>query len=173
MRGHLMNPMIPNLHGSKMSSSHPPETKIMFLDDGDAVRGKILEAPWHGLDATTNGVLSLLKNVLFPVVQLQLEQQKALDGSEVNGVGPAKNIALKGSSAVKSGAFIVEVDGKCRTFSSYSDLARSLADGDIKPDAIKAAVAKGINDLLDHVRKMYNNDPEWQAIDKSAYPTTS
>ena len=145
----------------------------MFLDDGDAVRGKVLEAPWHGLDATSNGVLSLLKNVLFPVVQLQLEQQKVLNGSKVNGVGPAKSYALMGSSAVKSGAFNVEVDGKCCAFSSYNDLAQSLADGDIKPDAIKVAVAKGIDDLLDHVRKMYNNDPEWQAIDKSAYPTTS
>ena len=168
-----MNPMIPNLHGSKMSSSHPPETKIMFLDDGDAVRGKILEAPWHGLDTMTNGVLSLLKNVLFPAVQLHLEQQKALNGWEVNGVGSAKSNPLVDSSAIKGAAFVVEVDGKYRAFSSYNDVAQSLADGSIRPDAIKVAVAKGIDDLLDHVRTMYKNDPEWQAIDKSAYPATS
>ena len=145
----------------------------MFLDDGDAVRGKVLEAPWHGLDTTKNGVLSLLKNVLFPAVQLQLEQQKALDGIEVNGVGSTKSDTLAGSPAVKGVAFVVEEDGKCRAFSSYNDLAQSLADGIIKPNAIKVAVAKGIDDLLDYVRKMYNNDAEWQAIDKLAYPATT
>ena len=145
----------------------------MFLDDGDAVRGKVLEAPWHGLDTTKNGVLSLLKNVLFPAVQLQLEQQKALDGREVNGVDSTKNNTLTCSPAVKGAAFVVEEDGKYRAFSSYNDLAQSLADGSISPDAIKMAVAKGIDDLLDHVRKMYKDDLEWQAIDKSAYPATT
>ena len=145
----------------------------MFLDDGNAIRGKVLEAPWHGLDTTKNGVLSLLKNVLFPAVQLQLEQQKALNGSEVNGVSSTESNTLTGSSAVNSAAFVVEEDGKCRAFSSYNDLAQSLADGSIKSDTIKMAVAKGIDDLLDHVRKMYKDDLEWQAIDKSAYPATT
>ncbi len=68
---------------------------------------------------------------------------------------------------------MVEVDGKWRTFSSYSDVEKSLADGSIQPDTIKAAVAKEVDVLLDHVRKMYKNDPEWQAVDKLAYPETT
>ncbi|KAK3169209.1 hypothetical protein OEA41_008592 [Lepraria neglecta] len=172
-RGHLMNPMIPNLHGSKMSSSHPPKTKIMFLDDVEAVKSKVIEAPWHGLDTVKNGVLSLLKNVLIPIAQLQLEQQDALGTTEINGAGYTNGETPMGTSAAKGAVFTVEVDGKCRNFSSYSDVEQSLADGSIQPDAIKAAVAKGIDDLLDHVRKMYKNHPEWQAVDKLAYPETA
>ena len=168
-----MNPMIPNLHGSKMSSSHPPKTKIMFLDDAEAIKDKIVEAPWHGLDTAKNGVLSLLKNVLIPIAQLQLEKQNAMGTTEINGAGYTNGDTTMGKSAARGAAFMVSVDGKCRTFSSYSDVEHSLADGSIQPDTIKTAVAKEVDDLLDHVRKMYKNDPEWQAVDKLAYPETT
>ncbi len=168
-----MNPMIPNLHGSKMSSSHPPNTNIMFLDDAEAVKSKIVEAPWHGLDTAKNGVLSLLKNVLIPIAQLQLEQQNTMGTTEINGAGYTNGDTTMGKSATKGAAFMVELDGKWRTFSSYSDVEKSLADGNIQPDTIKAAVAKEVDVLLGHVRKMYKNDLEWQAVDKLAYPETT
>ena len=145
----------------------------MFLDDGGAVEKKILEAPWHGLDAAKNGILSLLKNVLIPITQHQLEQQKVMGTMEVNGAGYTNGDTLMGASAAKGAAFMVETDGKCCTFSSYSDLEHSLADGSIQSDAIKTAVAKGVNDLLEHVRRAYKDDPEWQAVDKLAYPETT
>ena len=142
----------------------------MFLDDFTTVEAKILRAPWHGLDTAKNGVLALLKNVLIPVAQLQVGRNDMSDPSEINGVGYTNVEALTGTSATKNAIFAVDVDGKCLTFSSYGDIEQSLADGIIRPDAIKTAVAKGIDDLLDHVRKMYKNDPEWQAVDKLAYP---
>ena len=167
-----MNPMIPSLHGSKMSSSQPPDTKIMFLDDAKAIENKVLGAPWHGLDTAENGILSLVKNVLIPAAQLHLEQQTAMDTLDVNGAGYTNGDTPMEASAARGAAFTVEVDGERRTFSSYSDMEKSLADGSIQPNAIRTAVAKGINNLLDHVRKMYKNDPEWQAVDKLAYPDT-
>lgn len=165
-----MNPMIPNLHGSKMSSSHPPKTKIMFLDDVEAVKQKVLEAPWHGLDTDMNGILSLVKNVLIPAAQLQLEQKKSNETNEVNGAGYTNGETVMRSSAAESAVLLVDVEGKRHTFASYSHVEESLAGGSIQPDAVRVAVAEGINCLLDHVRKMYENDPEWQTIDKLAYP---
>lgn len=165
-----MNPMIPSLVGSKMSSSHPPKTKIMFLDDVETVENKVIEAPWHGLDATKNGVLSLLKNVLIPIAQLQQQQQNAMGMTEANGVGYTNGNTPMGVSAAKGVAFMIEVDGNCHTFSSYTDVEQSLRDGIIQPDAIKTAVAKAVNVLLDHVRKIYKDDAEWQAVDELAYP---
>lgn len=168
-----MNPMIPNLHGSKMSSSHPPKTKIMFLDDVEAVKQKVLEAPWHGLDTDKNGILSLVKNVLIPAAHLQLEQKKLNETSEVNGAGYTNGETAMRSSAAESAVFLVDLDGKRHTFSSYSHVEESLAGGTIQPDEVRVAVAEGINGLLDHVRKMYKSDLEWQTIDKLAYPDTT
>lgn len=168
-----MNPMIPNLHGSKMSSSHPPKTKIMFLDDVETVKHKVLEAPWHGLDTEKDGVLSLVKNVLIPAAQLQLEQKNSNDTNKVNGAGYTNDETAIRSSGAESAVFVVDVDGKRHQFSSYSHVEESLAGGTIQPDAVRVAVSEGINGLLDHVRKMYKNDPEWQTIDKLAYPDTN
>ena len=167
-----MNPMIPNLHGSKMSSSHPPETKIMFLDDAETVKNKFLSAPWHDLDTATNSVLSLLKHVLIPIAQLQLEQHDTVDAIQINGAGHVNGDTVPQTSAAKGAVFAIEVDGICRTFSSYSDVEQSLTDGSIQPDDIKTAVAKGVDDLLEHVRKMYKDNSEWQAVDNLAYPET-
>lgn len=164
-----MNPMVPNLHGSKMSSSHPPQTKVMFLDDVEAIKDKVYEAPWRGLNTAENGVLSLLSNVLIPIAQLQLEQNakgtlETKDAVNINGSTHMEAAAAKGA------VFMVEINGKFRSFSSYSEIEQSLIDGSVQPDAIKAAVAKGVDDLLVHVRKLYKNDPDWQAVDKMAYP---
>ena len=144
----------------------------MFLDDAEAIENKVTEAPWYGLDTAKNGVLSLLRNVLIPIAQLQLEQQIAMGTTGVDGAGYTNGDTPMGSSAAKGAVFAVEVAGKCRAFTSYRDVEQSLADGSIQPDAVKTAVAKGVNTLLDHVRKMYENDPEWQAVDKMAYPKT-
>ena len=142
----------------------------MFLDDVEAVKQKVLEAPWHGLDTDMNGILSLVKNVLIPAAQLQLEQKKSNETNEVNGAGYTNGETAMRSSTAESAVLLVDVDGKRHTFASYSHVEESLAGGSIQPDAVRVAVAEGINGLLDHVRKMYENDPEWQTIDKLAYP---
>lgn len=155
-----------------MSSSHPPDSKIMFLDDAETVERKILEAPWRGLDPAENGVLSLIKSILIPVAQLQCKRQSANESNKdkehvyINGNSHLSNTMAKDAN------FKIEAEGKCHLFTSYDDFAQSLTRGIIQPSDAKAAAIKGINSLLRHVRKIYENDLEWQAVDVLAYPET-
>ena len=144
----------------------------MFLDDAETVKNKVLSAPWRDLDTATNSVLSLLKHVLIPIAQLRLEQQNTVNGIKIDANGHNNDDTVMCTSAAKGAVFATEIDGIRRTFSSYSDVEQSLIDGSIQPDDIKTAVAKGVDDLLDHVRKMYKENSEWQAVDSLAYPET-
>ncbi|XP_038613541.1 tyrosine--tRNA ligase, cytoplasmic [Tachyglossus aculeatus] len=65
-RVHLMNPMVPGLTGSKMSSSEE-ESKIDLLDRKEDVKKKLKKAFCEPGNTETNGVLSFIKHVLFPL----------------------------------------------------------------------------------------------------------
>lgn len=65
-RVHLMNPMVPGLTGSKMSSSEE-ESKIDLLDRKDDVKKKLKKAFCEPGNVENNGVLSFIKHVLFPL----------------------------------------------------------------------------------------------------------
>ncbi|PIO57618.1 tRNA ligase class I, partial [Teladorsagia circumcincta] len=65
-RWHLMNPMVPGLTGSKMSSSEI-DSKIDLLDSHDVVERKILGAACSRQE-TDNGVLAFFNYVLIPIV---------------------------------------------------------------------------------------------------------
>lgn len=165
-----MNPMIPSLHGSKMSSSHPSNTKIMFLDDVQAVNDKILEAPWPGLDTAKNGVLSLLKNVLIPVAKLQAEQHRVGTAKNAKGAHLMNGDTSSHIIATNDTVFAVETSDRSIGFTSYEEVEQSLAEENLQVDAVKVAVAKSINSLLEYVRRIYGSDVEWQTVDKVAYP---
>ncbi|KAJ1374704.1 hypothetical protein KIN20_037453 [Parelaphostrongylus tenuis] len=65
-RWHLMNPMVPGLTGSKMSSSEA-DSKIDLLDSHEVVERKIRAAVCHRQE-DGNGVLAFFNFVLFPIV---------------------------------------------------------------------------------------------------------
>ncbi|NP_958473.1 tyrosine--tRNA ligase, cytoplasmic [Danio rerio] len=65
-RSHLMNPMVPGLTGSKMSSSEE-ESKIDLLDKNQDVKKKLKKAFCEPGNVENNGVLSFVKHVLFPL----------------------------------------------------------------------------------------------------------
>ncbi|XP_020029563.1 tyrosine--tRNA ligase, cytoplasmic [Castor canadensis] len=65
-RIHLMNPMVPGLTGSKMSSSEE-ESKIDLLDRREDVKKKLKKAFCEPGNIENNGVLSFIKYVLFPL----------------------------------------------------------------------------------------------------------
>ncbi|VDP16076.1 unnamed protein product [Onchocerca flexuosa] len=65
-RFHLMNPMVPGLQGSKMSSSEE-NSKIDLLDKADIVRTKI-DGAICNRDSNENGVLAFYEHVLFPII---------------------------------------------------------------------------------------------------------
>jgi len=70
MRAHIMNPMIPGLHGSKMSASDP-DSKIDLLDPPEAVQKKLRKAEAAPREPEGNGVVALFESVMLPISELQ------------------------------------------------------------------------------------------------------
>lgn len=174
-RAHIMNPMLPNLLGDKMSSSHPPSTKVMFLDSPETIRKKISDAYSAG-DAAANAVLGTLRDILFPASELRL------DGLESGGLASsAKGQGIMSGrqpfcteDAPAGTIFSVRVDGQdgrgYRHYGSYDDLEQELAEKKLPADSLMAAIADALSDLLEPVRKMYEESAEWQDVDRLAYP---
>ncbi|CAG5134355.1 unnamed protein product [Candidula unifasciata] len=65
-RSHLMNPMVPGLTGTKMSSSDE-DSKIDMLDSPAQVKKKLKKAFCEPGNIEDNGILSFCKHVLFPL----------------------------------------------------------------------------------------------------------
>ena len=61
-----MNPMVPGLTGTKMSSSEE-SSKIDLLDSRESIKKKIKSAFCEEGNIENNGILSFTKHVLFPL----------------------------------------------------------------------------------------------------------
>ncbi|GIJ87963.1 hypothetical protein Asppvi_006879 [Aspergillus pseudoviridinutans] len=149
-RAHLMNTMVPGLQGIKMSSS-VPDSKIEFLEDPESVRRKIFNASCEDGKAAENGLLSLLKLVVIPFNRNRLENEGATDRD-------------KGVFQVKRG------NGEVESYASYEDLETAFSTGKISSGDLKEATVQAVNAMLDPLRKQYEANKEWQAVDKLAYP---
>ncbi|KAK3359606.1 tyrosyl-tRNA synthetase [Lasiosphaeria hispida] len=142
-RAHLMNPMVPGLHGAKMSSSDP-DSKIDLLDAPEVVTKKIKKAEAAPKVAEGNGLLAFTEFVLLPA-----------------------------SSLHGSGEFIVERERDGLEPLVYKDAAQMQADyqNDIlTPQLLKPAVSKALNTLLAPIQAAYQANKEWRAIALKAYP---
>ncbi|KAI8324269.1 tyrosyl-tRNA synthetase [Martensiomyces pterosporus] len=142
-RIHLMNPMVPGLQGTKMSSSDP-DSKIDLLDGEKAVLKKLKKAFCEEGNIENNGVLSFAKFVLFPVSSLR-------DG--------------KAEFVIKR----PEQYGGNTTYTSFEDLERDFAEKKVHPGDLKNSVAAALNALLEPVRKHFES-PEMQQLLLEAYP---
>jgi tyrosyl-tRNA synthetase len=142
-RAHLMNTMVPGLTGSKMSASDP-DSKIDFLDKAEDVQKKIKKAFCEEGNIVDNGLLAFIKNVWFPL--------KSLNGNKPT------------FTAIRSEKF-----GGNMVFDSYEALEKDFADKKVHPGDLKAGVIAAINELLDPVRKAWE-DPESQKLLELAYP---
>jgi len=139
-RAHLMNPMVPGLTGSKMSSSEE-DSKIDLLDSAASVKKKLKKAFCEPGNITDNGVLSFCKYVIFPV---------ALKGEKFVIERPADH------------------GGNCE-FAQYEELEKEFAAEKVHPGDLKSAVEKYLNRLLDPVRAIFQQ-PELVKLTNSAYP---
>lgn len=139
-RAHLMNPMVPGLTGSKMSSSEE-DSKIDLLDSAASVKKKLKKAFCEPGNITDNGVLSFCKYVIFPV---------ALNGEDFLIERP-------------------DTHGGNQTFASFEDLEKEFAAEKVHPGDLKGAVEKYLNRLLDPVRKVFEQ-PELKKLSLAAYP---
>ncbi|KAI9778097.1 MAG: hypothetical protein M1839_008401 [Geoglossum umbratile] len=168
-RIHLMNCMLPSLLGGKMSSSHPPHTKIEFLDAPHIVRAKIFGAP---CDPATlppeNGLLAVVRDVLWPISQQRWERARGEVGANAEeGSGVPVQRPFCDEGAPEGTLFSVPGD---LHYASYPLLATDFAKGLVSPDALKTAIVDALNALLEPIRRAYAESEEWQQADRLAYP---
>ncbi|KAH9840674.1 tyrosyl-tRNA synthetase [Rhodofomes roseus] len=173
-RAHLMNPMVPGLGGGKMSSSDP-DSKIDFLEAPAEVRRKIKRAFCEEGNVQENGVLSFVEAVLIPISQLRIERLHGETGADADegasAVGTQTPFALEG--APEGTVFSIsrpEKYGGSLHYQAFADLKRDFADKKIHPGDLKTAVADAIVQLLEPIRKTFEESQEWQEVEKLAYP---
>ncbi|MCJ1384242.1 hypothetical protein MMC17_007358 [Xylographa soralifera] len=153
--------MLSNLLGGKMLSSHPLNTKIMFLDDLETINKKIFEAYKEGSNVMKSGVLAFLKDILIPTSELRLERLRKRTGMNLSGgQGTVGNPKPFCSGHAPTGSFFtVEVDEKdgrkYKHYKSYSEIEQDLTEGKLFPNTLRTAVAAAFNSLLDPIRNAY------------------
>merc|ERR1719415_33446 len=103
-RAHLMNPMVPGLQGTKMSSSDE-DSKIDLLDSAASLKKKLKKAFCEPGNITDNGILSFCKYVIIPV-------------------------ALKGESFTIKRS---EKNGGNASFEAYENLEQAFAKEEVHP----------------------------------------
>jgi len=127
-RIHLMNPMVPGLTGTKMSSSEE-NSKIDILDSAAQVKKKIKSAFCEPGNVENNGVISFIKHVLFPLTA---------DGKFVVERTP------------ENGGNLV--------FDNHEELEKIFAENNLHPGDLKSATEKRLNAILEPVRKEFESD---------------
>ncbi|GLB43008.1 putative tyrosyl-trna synthetase [Lyophyllum shimeji] len=168
-RAHLMNAMVPGLAGGKMSSSDP-NSKIDFLDSPEAVRKKIKLAFCEEGNAEENGVLSFVEAVLIPISELRLSR---LAGDPVLEAGTGDQKPFVGEGAPVGTVFTVERDekfGGSLHYSSFKEMKQDFEEKKLHPKDLKNSVAAAINNLLEPIRKAFEENEEWKKVEALAYP---
>lgn len=120
---HLMNPMVPGLTGTKMSSSEE-NSKIDMLDSAAQVKKKIKSAFCEPGNCENNGILAFAKHVLFPLSKsnkLVIERKEEWGGN--------------------------------LEYSNYAELEKAFADQSLHPGDLKGGIEKQLNALLAPMRK--------------------
>ncbi|MFH4977299.1 hypothetical protein AB6A40_004008 [Gnathostoma spinigerum] len=118
-RFHLMNPMVPGLQGSKMSSSEE-HSKIDLLDNALLVERKLATAVCNR-GSTDNGVLSFYEHVVFPLFvpsPIDIDGQRFDDFASMKErfeEGRVSSDSLKKTLAVLLNQILKIVQEKCRT----------------------------------------------------------
>ncbi|KIK70096.1 hypothetical protein GYMLUDRAFT_53205 [Collybiopsis luxurians FD-317 M1] len=171
-RSHLMNAMVPGLMGGKMSSSDP-NSKIDFLDSPEAVKKKIKAAFCEPGNIEDNGLLSFAEAVLFPISQLKSDQAKGTgivdtEGKEVLSADPKP---FTSDNAPEGTLFTVttKFDGDLH-FKTFEELRQAFKEEKIHPGDLKPAMTNAINRLLDPIRKAFEENEDFQKVEKLAYP---
>ncbi|OAA68209.1 tyrosyl-tRNA synthetase [Niveomyces insectorum RCEF 264] len=142
-RAHIMNPMIPGLHGGKMSSSEE-DSKIDLLDPPDVITRKIRKAEAAPRVVEGNGVLAFIEYVLLPAAELRGAREFRV-ARERDGLPP-----------------LVYTDVK----QMHEDYRTDV----LTPQLLKPAVAEAIVTLTAPLRAAFAADTTWQNIALQAYP---
>ncbi|CAO1626559.1 unnamed protein product [Jaminaea pallidilutea] len=167
-RAHLMNPMVPGLKGSKMSSSDHG-SKIDFLDSAESIRSKIKSAVCEPKSTPSdgNGVLAFAKAVLLPIARLRAE---IAPGSETPGLAESFIAADAPKGTLFSISRPEKFGGGYLYFPDYASLEASFTSGEVHPADLKKAVADALVKLLAPVQKTFETDAEFKQAESLAYP---
>ncbi|RLE47172.1 tyrosine--tRNA ligase [Candidatus Woesearchaeota archaeon] len=137
----IMGPLIPGLaEGGKMSASIP-HSKIDLLDEPETIRKKLSQAFCPEGETEGNGVLALLKFVIFVV--------KQNEGGKFTIQKPEK------------------FGGEKLEYKTYEELEKDYIDKKIHPLDLKNALAEELIKLLEPIRSAMKGKEE---LVKEAYP---
>ncbi|KAF5369267.1 hypothetical protein D9758_002567 [Tetrapyrgos nigripes] len=167
-RAHLMNAMVPGLAGGKMSSSDP-NSKIDFLDGPDVIKRKVKAAFCEEGNVDENGLLAFTGAVLFPLSQLKIDQSKGLEGLGIS----ADPKPFASENAPEGTVFTVdrgEKYGGPLHYTKFDDMKNDFASKAIHPGDLKKTVTAALTRLLAPIQKAFQEDEDWKAIEKLAYP---
>jgi len=126
-RVHLMNPMVPGLQGTKMSSSEE-DSKIDLLDSAAQVKKKLKKAFCEPGNTENNGVLSFCQYVLYPL--------RAAEG-----------FVVKRS----------EENGGDQTFKTFEELETAFKNEEVHPGDLKSSVEGYLFELMEPIRKEFES----------------
>ncbi|EIW70785.1 phosphoribosylaminoimidazolesuccinocarboxamide synthase [Tremella mesenterica] len=169
-RAHLMNGMVPGLSGGKMSSSDP-KSKIDYLDSPADITAKLKAAVCTPAQVEGNGVLAFLRTVLIPVQELRDEQAQGRGEKGFRGEG-----SFVSDTAPEGTVFSItrpEKFGGDIHFASYEALEQAYAKEEVHPGDLKGGVTDALIKLLSPIRKMFEESPEWQEVERLGYPDQS
>ncbi|KAG5934008.1 hypothetical protein E4U53_000797 [Claviceps sorghi] len=143
-RAHLLNPMVPGLQGGKMSSSDQ-ESKIDLLDAPEVVAKKIKKAIAAPRVVEDNGVLAFVEYVLLPAAGLKGGKREFKVERDRDGLEPL-------------------------VYDNITQMQEDYKNDTLTPQQLKAAVAKGLNELLAPIQAAYQASKDWQQVALAAYP---
>ncbi|RCI14692.1 hypothetical protein L249_6892 [Ophiocordyceps polyrhachis-furcata BCC 54312] len=162
-RVHVMNQMLPSLTGGKMSSSHPDHTKLTLLDDEATIERKVAGSSCPAGTAEGNGMLPIVEHILMPISELHVRDR---------GRSP-----MVAHGAAEGTLFSVDVGrgpspdpASRRDYCTYQDLQRDYLRGVMEPEALKAAVARAVHQVLAPIRDAYAGNEAWREADRMGYP---
>lgn len=140
-RIHLMNVMMPGLSGGKMSSSDV-NSKIDLLDSEQEIKNKFNKAYCPEGIVEENGVLTLIRYSIFPILERKGEK------------------------------FIIERPEKFGgnvEFNNYEELEKMFVEKKIHPMDLKSNTARYFIKILEPLRKHFETN-EMKKLVKEAYP---
>lgn len=185
-RAHLLNPMVPGLHGGKMSASDPgmmrrvvltsgdltngvSDSKIDILDPPDVVTKKIRKAEAAPRVVEENGVLAFTEYVLLPAAGLSGRREFRVD-RERDGLEPLVYTSVEQMHEDYKNDIV------CSSI-SLRDCFEGLLIADqyyflvqLSPQLLKPAVAKALVELMAPIQAAFQASSEWQEITLKAYP---
>lgn len=138
-RIHLMNPMLPGLQGTKMSSSDA-SSKIDLLDTPEVIKKKLNGAFCPERVIEENGVLLFIKYALFPYLERTNQNFKVERPEKFGG-----NIE----------------------FGSYDELENVFLEKKLHPMDLKQSLGKYLTQILEPVRKAFEDNTLKENLEKA------